>query len=241
MQLVIKHQIEGELRLPINYHHIQQSILYHSLPVNGEYRDFIHNKGYTYYTRSFKMFTFGPVCGRYAVHGKEICFYEQVSWEVRSVDALFLKEIADYLSKNGITYLKQHFAQVDVKLYENTVEEEELYIRMQSPICIHTTESGKTHFYGPTESEFCTLLNANFKRKYEAYYGVAPESDIELIPEQVTEKDKYVTKYKGFYMSGWNGDYILRGKRKYLDFLYQVGLGGKNAQGFGMFTIPKRN
>jgi CRISPR-associated endoribonuclease Cas6 len=70
---------------------------------------------------------------------------------------------------------------------------------------------------------------------------VAPESNIELIPVQVTEKDKYVTRYKDFYMSGWNGDYILRGKRKYLDFLYQVGLGGKNAQGFGMFTIPERN
>lgn len=46
-----------------------------------------------------------------------------------------------------------------------------------------------------------------------------------------------MTKYKGFYISGWLGEYELSGEAKYLDFLYQTGLGSKNAQGFGLFDV----
>jgi len=48
---------------------------------------------------------------------------------------------------------------------------------------------------------------------------------------------KLVTKYQGSYIEAWYGNFILSGKRKYLDFLYQTGLGSKNSQGFGMFNI----
>ena len=45
---------------------------------------------------------------------------------------------------------------------------------------------------------------------------------------------------------GWNqevfgtyaaGEYLLNGPAPYLDFLYQVGLGSNNSQGFGMFEM----
>ena len=36
---------------------------------------------------------------------------------------------------------------------------------------------------------------------------------------------------------GYKGVYKLEGERKYLDFLFQVGLGSKCSQGFGMFDI----
>ena len=48
---------------------------------------------------------------------------------------------------------------------------------------------------------------------------------------------KLVTRYKGILITAWYGTYQLTGERKYLDFLYQTGLGAKNAQGFGMFEI----
>lgn len=48
---------------------------------------------------------------------------------------------------------------------------------------------------------------------------------------------KMVTKYQGHYIIAWYGEYILSGKRKYLDFLYQVGIGAKNSQGFGMIEM----
>ena len=67
-----------------------------------------------------------------------------------------------------------------------------------------------------------------------------PQEDLVIETVQFSEKDKYVTNYKGFYISGWYGTYRLKGKRKYLDFLYQTGIGDRNSQGFGMFDLKDR-
>lgn len=37
MQLLIKHETNGELRLPLNYHHIQQSMIF-SKNITEEYQ-----------------------------------------------------------------------------------------------------------------------------------------------------------------------------------------------------------
>ena len=46
-----------------------------------------------------------------------------------------------------------------------------------------------------------------------------------------------VTRYQGILIIAWYGTYRLSGECKYLDFLYQIGLGAKNAKGFGMLEI----
>ena len=48
---------------------------------------------------------------------------------------------------------------------------------------------------------------------------------------------KMVTRYQGVLIIAWYGTDKLSGERKYLDFLYQTGLGAKKAKGFGMFEI----
>ena len=84
---------------------------------------------------------------------------------------------------------------------------------------------------------FYQSINGNFFRKYQAYYGVPPISDIQMNLCDNKVPRKIVTKYKGIYITGWLGNYKISGERKYLDFLYQTGLGAKNSQGFGMFSI----
>lgn len=237
MRITIKHETGEPLRLPINYHHILQSVIYHALDNTPGYGDYLHEKGAACGNRRFKLFTFGPIQGKYELHNKEITFSEQVSFTVSSLDTKVLQEVAKKLQKEGITYGRQHYEQVQVFFSDKTVEEEEIEIRMLAPICVYSTkpESGKTTFYGPKEEEFFKLVNDNFQRKYYACYGVWPDSNIELQLVRVTPRDKYVTSYKQTYLSGWKGKYLLCGKRKYLDFLYQTGLGSKNSQGFGMF------
>ena len=124
-----------------------------------------------------------------------------------------------------------------------TVEKDSIHIRMLSPICLYSTnkETKKTYFYSPEEEAFPEQVNDNFVRKYTACYGIPPNSGIEIETVNVRRRDKYVTRYKEFYLSGWLGEYRLTGERKYLDFLYQTGLGSRNAQGFGMFEeSPQR-
>lgn len=76
------------------------------------------------------------------------------------------------------------------------------------------------------------MINDNFFRKYIACYGVVPKLRIYMESICIINKNKCV-QYKNFYISGWKGIYHLYGERKYLDFLYQTGL--------GMFMVLEQN
>ncbi len=239
MQLIIRHNVDVPLVLPIGYHHIIQSILFRALEQEGDYSSFLHDKGYMGKTRKYKLFTFGLLHGEYEIRGKEIVFTKDVMFEVRSVEPHMLQLLKNSLEKNGIDYLQQHYTNVVATLKDKVIEKDEILIRMISPICVYSTDkhSGKTYYYSPDEAQFQKQINENFRRKYEAYTGITVTDDICIESNRIHPKDKYVTKYKGFYINGWKGQYTLRGKRQYLDFLYQTGLGSKNSQGFGMFEV----
>lgn len=239
MQLRIVHKVPDGLELPLNYHHILQAVIYSNLGNSYGYSHFVHDVGFQSGNREFRMFTFSLLHGKYQIVGRNIRFQDEISFEVRSPEIFFIRQLADNIMRNGITYRKQHFDNVRVYIMDNTVEEEELYIKMRTPVTVYLTDpvSKKTHFLHPLEEGFSELVFRNFLRKYEACYGITPEDRIWLHPAHITEKDKFVTNYKGFYISGWYGEYYLAGERKYLDFLYQAGLGSKNSQGFGMFDI----
>lgn len=239
MQLHIKHKVSEPLVLPLSYHHIVQSVIFHALRKMPDYSEFLHDSGYTDNNRKFKLFTFGLLRGKYQIQGKNIVFFDEVTFEIRSIEPYMLKILKEVFEKEGITYLKQHYADVTAQLKNDEIDSEEIVVRMCSPICVYSTdkENGKTKYYHPTDKEFGRLINDNFKRKYESYTGITAASGIIIEIKNLQSKDKYVTCYKGFYINAWLGTYVLKGKRKYLDFLYQTGLGSKNSQGFGMFEI----
>lgn len=243
MQLFISHKLPENLELPLHYHHILQSVLYHNLREEYGYSDFLHQSGYTAQERQFRMFVFSLLKGKYEITQKQISFRNQVSFEVRSADVRMLRILKDNLEQKGITYLKQHYDDLQLRLEDKVITQNRVRIRMLSPLSVYSTdaETGKTYFYQPGDAEFSDQVNANFHRKYKAYTGIEPKTDICIISCSVKPRDKYVTSYKGFYVSGWFGEYELYGEAKYLDFLYQVGLGSRNAQGFGMFEVVEEH
>ena len=222
MQLVIKHRLPQPLELPIHYHHILQSIIYHNLREDYGYSDFLHERGYTFLERQYRMFVFGLLQGRYEIRQKNIVFRNEVSFQVRSADARMLRLLKENLERKGIDYLQYHYDDLELELMDDGIDKEKVRIRMLSPLSVYSTdlETKKTYFYHPQDKEFAEQVNANFHRKYRAYTGVEPRSDIQIVPIKFAERDKYVTKYKGFYISGWLGEYELCGEPKYLDFLY---------------------
>ena len=244
MQLLVTHELKEKLVLPLNYHHILQAIIYKGLEdsdeLHGErFNDFLHDKGFSNGKRSYKLFTFSLLQGRYEIEDRKIIFRNEVSFEVRSPNNLVIKQLAEGFAERGIHYGDVRVSDVKTTLTDWTVEDNDILVEMVTPVCVYSTDSEtkKTHFYDPSEPEFGEAVNDNFIRKYTAFYGIKPERDVVIEPIRVTRKDKFVTNYKGFYVSGWRGLYRLRGERKYLDFLYQTGLGSRNSQGFGMFRI----
>ncbi len=239
MQLIIRHKTEPELVLPINYHHIIQAIIYKGMDEMPEHAKQMHDHGYHNGKRSYKLFQFSQLQGKYKIEQRRIIFYENVCFEIRSVDARLILALKQNFETNGICYGERKFEDLQVIVKDETVDEEDILIKMKTPVTVHFTDrfSRKTFFPRPDERRFMELINENFKRKYNAYSGVFPEENIKIETMRFSERDKYVTKYKGFYISGWYGIYRLQGKRKYLDFLYQAGLGDRNSQGFGMFDL----
>ncbi len=243
MQVKVEANLDEALVLPLGYHHILQSIVYRNLMDSPEYSSYLHNEGYENGKRQFKMFTFGPLRGKYLIRDKEISFLDKVQFEVRSPEVMMVRTLEDSIRRRGLFFGERHLASVHTTLADETVERNQIQIRMQSPVTVRMTDpiSKKTHFYYPGEPEFFFMICENFKRKYKAYYGVEPKSEIAISPIKVSDRDKYVTRYKNFMISGWLGEYKLEGERKYLDFLYQTGLGEKNAQGFGMFDVINKS
>lgn len=241
MQIVIKHKLDRPLILPINYNYILQSALYDAMKGSTNISDFVHDGGFEHNNRRYKMFTFSMLRGKYRIEEKKIVFYDYVSFEVRSTESVIIRNIKDRLERNGITYIDQHYDVQQVSVYDYEIESNEMMIRMRTPICVHETymedETSKTKYFSPLDEEFEQRINDNFENKYESYTMNKPNSKISIEPVSIGKKDKIVTKYKGIYISAWKGEYKIKGERKYLDFLYQVGLGEKNAQGFGMFDV----
>ncbi len=239
MQLIININLDKQLILPLNYNHIVQSIIYKALSVIPEYADFVHDNGYINGNRSFKMFHFSQLNGEYQIEGRNIIFRNFVSLEIRSPLPLLINILKYSFETNGVMFGDKIFYDVFAEIYDYTIEDSEVSIEMKSPVTVYSTDeiSGNTYYYAPTDAEFAEMINANFKRKYFSYYGIEPYSNVnvELLPNTIPRK--MVTKYKGLYINAWFGKYKLSGERKYLDFLYQIGLGSKNSQGFGMFGL----
>ncbi|MCX8003289.1 MAG: CRISPR-associated endoribonuclease Cas6, partial [Anoxybacillus mongoliensis] len=98
----------------------------------------------------------------------------------------------------------------------------------------------KTQFFDPSDEVFPHLVERNFHNKYEAYYGIPPSDRLLIEPVDVRKNDRIVTSFKGFYITAWKGRYKLISSPEHLTFLYRVGIGGRNSQGFGMFRIVNR-
>lgn len=240
MQLKILHKLQEELQLPIAYHHILQGIIYTAVGnEKTQLGDFFHNHGFKYNERYYKMFTFGLLKGKYRIKEKQIIFSEQMELEIRSPEIMLMRTLEQNIKSQGIHYGNRYIEKPEVLLSDHTIEDTEILIDMLSPITVYSTNdlTEKTYYYTPEEVEFYQQINQNFQRKYQSVYGVEPDEAIRLEPISISPKDRYVTKYKGIYITAWKGRYKLSGKRAYLDFLYQTGLGSKNSQGFGMFRV----
>ncbi|MCI7105585.1 MAG: CRISPR-associated endoribonuclease Cas6 [Lachnobacterium sp.] len=239
MQLVVHIKLEEPLVLPINYNHIIQAIIYRALSIMPDYADFLHESGYMMGNRQYKMFHFGQLKGKYHIQNKHIVFESNVEFEIRSPEPILINLLAEGFYRNGISFGEFLCHNIQMELYDYTVEEERLLIRMKSPVTVHSTDpfTRKSYYYNPTEPEFYEAVANNFYHKYQAYYGINPSSFIEITSVGDSNERKFVTNYQGSYITGWFSKFYLSGERKYLDFLYQTGLGEKNSQGFGMFEI----
>lgn len=235
---------ERPVTLPLHYQQQLQGLLYHSLQ-NPKFAHFLHEVGFRKEKRSFKLFTFSRLFGPYHLdlERKTITFYDEFYWHVGTVLPELTQELGEYLLLHPDVQIGGQPVEVQrIDVEKRDIEGEEIEIEMLSPLTVYSTYetvdgSKKTQFFSPYDEVFSHLVELNFRNKYEAYYGVPPKERLFIEPIRVTEKHKVVTIFKGFYITAWLGYYRLRSSPSNLNFVYRVGIGGRNSQGFGMFRL----
>lgn len=238
--MIIKLSLKPEytLALPLNYNYYIQSMIYRLLQDIPEYSEFLHNTGYHTGALKFRLFTFSGLLGHYNIADKHIIFDGTVTLEIRSVSEEFIFILRDSLRKHPYLTLKGQTLKItDIKMLKKLIIPHRIEVRTISPVVAsRKLDTGFTKYYSPTDDEFEENICNNFKKKFNAYYGIMPDDDISLIVKPQGIKH-IITHYHDTVINAYHARLILGGNPQYLQFLYDAGLGAKNAQGFGMFEI----
>lgn len=238
INLVLKS--DKDIVLPLQHNHLVQAVILKHLD-NEEFQKFIHDEGYQYEKRNYKMYSFSRLFGKFKLDkiNKQISYDKEVRLTVSSIDERLPQYFLNAtFSKEGIRLGRNNVSIKEVGI-ENDVLDSPLKVYTKSPITIHSTLTDatgkkKTYYYSPHEEEFNSMIKDNLIRKFVAMYGKEPENDefkIEILnPKKLKER---VLVYKGFIIKGWDGEFIIRGSKELINFAYNVGLGARNSQGFG--------
>ncbi len=242
MKLTITLQgTEDSVTLPIHHNHFIQSAIYQLLdPV---YAAFLHEKGYTYEKRHFRLFSFSRLLGQYSLEPKvgTITFVGPMELVVLTP----LKPVSEGIV-NSLIMGKEFrigarvLTGTAVKIDYPTVSSDTVAVRTLSPIVSYSTlmrADGRkfTYYFDPTESEFGRLVADNLYKKLKAWTPdiAVSREDFRFSIRPLKPAQKRVVIYKGTVIKGYSGYYLLEGEPEYLEFALNVGLGAKGAQGFG--------
>lgn len=232
--LILTLRAEQPIRLPLAYNHLVQGMLYDNWREKFPY---LHKRGWSDGTHAFRLFTFGPLTGRYRVESKNIVFDETVRLEVRSPSDELIDALADSLSaRNTVRIGHAKFPIVSLSCADRLLFFPEARIRMLSPVTVHDTlPDGRTVYYAPTEEIFYERLAGNLAAKLSAA-GSCAAPLLGCEPYGCCPR-KRVTTFKGNYVTAYEGDFLLNAEPEAMALLYYAGLGDRNSAGFGMFAI----
>lgn len=246
MKLTIILNSEAQkVSLPIHYNHFIQAALYRLLdPV---YASFLHDQGYTYKKRQFRLFAFSRLMGKYKIspHQSTITFVGPIKLVVLSPLKPLYGDILDSLILGKGFRIGDHlFETTEVRVENPSVNKREVRVRTISPIVCYSTlkrSDGKkfTYYFEPTEREFNRLVSANLYKKMKAWdpqYSIAEDAfDFSIKP--LTGIKRRLVMYKDNVIKGYSGHYLLQGDPENISFALNVGLGSKGAQGFGAIEM----
>lgn len=231
---------KNNIVLPISYNYILQGVLYKF--INEEtFADFLHNKGYLFNNRAYKLFSFSNILEKPLQvdrERKEFIFSKDINIYFSSVNNEFFQFVFNsiitmksniYLGTNRTIISRIEFINQEIGTKE--------VIKAVSPITVYSTltnfeNAKKTYYYNPSEKEFSSNIRKNLINKYYSFYDSMPKNDeFSILP--VGRFNERIVKYKNFIIKGYTGKFELEGSKALIEMAFCAGLGSKNSQGFG--------
>lgn len=246
MRLTCQFEFKDELELPIHYNHMLQGLIYNNL-TDEALRTFLHEVGFKNGKRSYKMFTYSRLLGKYEINkkNKTIIFESPVKLHISSLVDDFVNDLSTSLFKSNKLFLGNKEIQLaSINAEYPIFKDRKSKVEMLSPVVIYSSikidGKNKTVYYSPEDSIFSEKIKENLIRKYTAIHGQEPEDD-EFIIKYIGKKEpkKSVIRYHKTMINGYNGRYLIEGNPELIRLAYFVGIGSKNSQGFGCFKLLK--
>lgn len=232
---------KGFIGLPIHHHKILQGFIYKNLP--KYLAEFLHNIGFYYKNRNFKLFTFSKIFSdKFRIKNQKMYFNTPfviyLSSAITDITQSF-KESITYkekinLGKNEIILKNVEFIELPAPS-SNIIK-----IKTLSPIVVYKTIEDKkkiTKYFFPTDFEFNELIKINIQKKYEILTGTSL-NDFKFFIKGVNTYSK-ILKYKNFIIKGTEGIFEMLIEPEVFRTIYDCGIGAKNSQGFGMIEIDQ--
>ncbi len=237
MQIKLSLRPEKQLILPYNYFYQLQSSVYAMLGQVYE-SDFWHDGGFGD-LKNYKGFCFSGLSGKHKndKENQKLLYDGPVYFEIRSAVFEFVDAFQRALEFHP--FLKLFDTRLDVSdaaLSNRHLQNGITHLQAVTPIVVHKTLSDRqhTHFFTPDENEFYIRICNNIKEKY---YAVTGRESEEVLIRPAGEMKKTVTRYKDFLITGFTGPIDIKTDFKTAEFIYNTGLGEKNAEGFGFVEI----
>ncbi|NLW40582.1 MAG: CRISPR-associated endoribonuclease Cas6 [Tissierellia bacterium] len=212
--------------------------------LDDELAHFLHEKGFQTEKRTFKMFTFSRLKGRYILNKNDglIIFDGPIKLTISSHYEEFTDSIGNgFLKRQRVRLGNNNLEVKELAVEKEIVNSEEIKVYTLSPIVVYSTlfrEDGRkfTYYFNPKENDFSQIISNNLKNKYRAFYlKEPPKEEVEIKPIGHTKLS--VVNYKGFIIKGYSGKFLLKGNPLLLQLGVNTGLGSKNSQGFGCVKL----
>ncbi|ADG07378.1 CRISPR-associated protein Cas6 [Kyrpidia tusciae DSM 2912] len=237
--------------LPLTYNEYVQAALYHILP--EDFAAFLHDEGYSYLKRKFRMFSFSRLLGKYEVLRDQglIRFFGPVRLVVVSPLAEFTHAVLDRLLGDAMLRLGNvELELAEVESSNPKVQSSRILVQTLSPITAYSTlfkPDGRkyTVYFHPRESSFSEVVRENLRKKVKVArdeIGIEigfPEEDFAFDIRPVGRTKKSVVVYRDVFVQGYSGRFELTGPPAVLSLALDFSLGSKNSQGFGCVDLIK--
>ncbi|MDW5298886.1 MAG: CRISPR-associated endoribonuclease Cas6 [Sedimentibacter sp.] len=243
MRIEIYFNSEKPVSIPIQYNHIVQAVIY-SWISDEKFKNFIHNKGYKFEERVYKLFTFSKINGAFRMDkdNRKIIFYKDMRITISSVVDEFMEYLLSsvLIGSNPINIGGANVEISRVEVKESPDLSKKVQVYTLSPVTAYSTlENKQTRFYNPFDMEFSQYIKKNLLHKYEAYHGNQPENT-DFVMKPIGAVKEARVNYKGFHILAYNCEIEMEGSEELLRMAYDAGIGGKNSMGLGCIEVKNR-
>lgn len=245
--------LHSPVRLPINYNYHLTSLIYGLLERSSrDYSAFLHDEGYRFGARRFKLFTYSQLrFERFQLEPPEIVSLgRSIEWQISSPVGEFVEHLAQGLLSQGQVELAGVALQIE---RIETLAPPEFSERMKficlSPLVVSRAveHNGKltAHYHRHDEADLADAVRANLLKKYELIHGetlASSELAITFDESYIRKRGGQVYKlidFKGTKIKGIFCPFVVEGSRELIEVGYEAGFGEKNSMGFGMVEVVK--